>query len=53
MFESAHPLFRANPGFYSVSYDVSPDGNKFIINTAPEERTAPITIVENWLSDLR
>jgi Tol biopolymer transport system component len=51
-FESARPLFRANPGFYNVSYDVSPDGSKFIVNTAPEERTAPITVVENWLSDL-
>lgn len=52
-FKSPRPLFRANPGFYSVSYDVSPDGNRFIINTAPEERTAPITVVENWLSDLK
>jgi DNA-binding winged helix-turn-helix (wHTH) protein/Tol biopolymer transport system component len=51
-FQSARPLFRANPGFYSVSYDVSPNGNKFVVNTAPEERTAPITVVENWLSDL-
>lgn len=50
--ESARPLFQANPGFYSVSYDVSPDGNRFIINTAPEERAAPITVVANWLSDL-
>ena len=52
VFESARPLFRANPGFYNVSYDVSPDGSKFIVNTAPEERTAPITVVENWLSDV-
>jgi hypothetical protein len=22
-----------------------------IINTAPQEKTAPITVVENWLSD--
>ena len=47
------PLFRANPGFYNVSYDVSPDGTKFIVNTAPEERTAPITVVGHWLSDLK
>ena len=52
-FEPARPLFRANPGFYSVSYDVSPDGNRFVVNTAPEERTAPITVVENWLSDMK
>jgi Tol biopolymer transport system component len=47
-----HPLFRINPGNnYDTSYDVSPDGSRFIINTAPKERTAPITLVENWLSD--
>jgi len=51
-FESPHSLFHASPGFYNVSYDVSPDGAKFIINSAPEERTAPITVVQNWLADL-
>ncbi len=48
-----HPLFRANPGFYDSSYDVSLDGKKFMINTAPQEKAAPITVVENWPSDLR
>lgn len=47
----SRPLFRANPGFYNLSYDVSPDGARFIVNTAPEQRAAPITVVENWLSD--
>jgi hypothetical protein len=50
-----HPLFRATPlldNFY-YSYDVSPDGNRFIINTAAEERSAPITLVENWPSDFK
>jgi len=51
-FESPRSLFHASPGFYNVSYDVSPDGAKFIINSAPEERTAPITVVQNWLADL-
>ena len=50
-FEPGRPLFRANPGFYRISYDALPDGSKFVINTAPQERTAPITVVENWLSD--
>jgi eukaryotic-like serine/threonine-protein kinase len=52
-FEAGHPLFRANPGFYGISYDVSPEGSRFIINTAPQEKTAPITVVENWLSDFK
>ena len=50
-FEPGRPLFRANPGFYRISYDVSPDGSRFIVNTAPQERTAPITVVENWVTD--
>jgi len=30
-------------------YDVSADGKRFILNTAPAEgRTAPITVVLNW-----
>jgi Tol biopolymer transport system component len=44
-------LFQANPAFYSFSFDVSPDGNRFIVNTAAPEITAPITLVENWPSD--
>jgi len=50
-FKTGRALFKANPSFYSLAYDVSPDGNRFIINTAPQEKTAPITVVENWLSD--
>lgn len=50
-FETGRPLFRANPSFYSLAFDVSPDGRRFIINTAPQEKTAPITVVDNWLSD--
>ena len=50
-FDTGRALFRANPSFYSLAYDVAPYGRRFIINTAPQEKTAPITIVENWLSD--
>jgi DNA-binding winged helix-turn-helix (wHTH) protein/Tol biopolymer transport system component len=44
-------LFQANPAFYSFPFDVSPNGNRFIVNTAAPETTAPITLVENWPSD--
>lgn len=50
---SQHALFRFNPGFYNISYDVSPDGNRFIINTAPQEKAAPVTVVENWLASFK
>jgi hypothetical protein len=51
----AHPLFRTNPPLtsYRFSYDVLPDGSRFIVNTAAPERAAPITLVENWLSDFK
>ena len=45
-------LFHVNPSFYSTAYDVSPDGSRFIVNSAPQDRAAPITVVENWRSDL-
>jgi len=53
---AAHALFHANPTpstHYQSCYDVSPDGSRFIINTAAAERTAPITLVENWFSDFK
>jgi hypothetical protein len=31
-------------------YAVSADGERFLINTAVEEPTAPITLVLNWKS---
>ena len=46
-----HSLFHVNPSSNGNTYDVSPDGSRFIVNTAPQERAAPITVVENWQSD--
>ena len=55
------PLFRAsvlggNGGAAGSAWrwDVSPDGQRFLINTALEEVTAsPVTIVLNWQSGLK
>jgi eukaryotic-like serine/threonine-protein kinase len=53
----ARPLFRPIPGisrYPGYPYDVSLDGSKFIIALGtPPETTAPITLVENWLSDFK
>jgi len=49
----ARPLFHANPGYTFLPYVVTAKGNKFIIVTAPPEKAAPITLVENWPSDFR
>ena len=34
-------------------YDVSPDGQRFLVNTAVERDPAPVTVVLNWTSALR
>jgi eukaryotic-like serine/threonine-protein kinase len=55
--EAPRPLFRTQitavaDGFYQ--YDVSADGQKFIINTrATEQAPAPITILVNWEAELK
>jgi Tol biopolymer transport system component len=44
---SANPIARS-------SFDVTADGQRFIINNLPEEASsAPITVVVNWTSDLK
>jgi hypothetical protein len=57
---AARPLFRPtppkipNPNSPSLVYDVSRDGSRFVFDVgAPPETTAPITLVENWLSDFK
>ena len=51
------PLFRdAHVAFTGVGYqyDVSADGQRFLINTSPEQATsAPITVVLNWTAGLK
>jgi hypothetical protein len=35
-------------------YDVSADGQRFLINTLPEQvGSAPITVVVNWMAGMR
>jgi eukaryotic-like serine/threonine-protein kinase len=49
------PLFATRTTFgFRYSYDVSPDGQRFLINTVPEQATsAPITVVLNWTAGLK
>jgi serine/threonine protein kinase/Tol biopolymer transport system component len=46
---AARPLFEIRPrsGFGAV-YDVSPDGQRFLVNTMAESTSTPITLVVNW-----
>jgi dipeptidyl aminopeptidase/acylaminoacyl peptidase len=34
-------------------YGVPADGQRFLINTAPEQSSAPITVVFNWTAELK
>jgi hypothetical protein len=47
------PLFRmrvggAQPRNSGPQYVVSPDGQRFLINSLAEEVAAPITVILNW-----
>jgi len=44
------PLFELHPRIgLGNAYDVSADGQRFLVNTLVEESTsAPITLVVNW-----
>jgi serine/threonine protein kinase/Tol biopolymer transport system component len=50
------PLFRTRIKSLDIffQYDVSPDGQRFLVNTLPEgEQRDEITVVQNWTSDLK
>jgi hypothetical protein len=47
------PLFATQVGgvlqtVYKQQYMVSPDGQRFLMNTVTEEATSPITVILNW-----
>ena len=49
-------LFRSRIKSLDVGfqYDVSPDGNRFLVNEVPEEKQAQsITVVQNWTAELK
>lgn len=52
-----HPLFRfsnpvGNVGILSP-YDVSADGQRFVLIVTPQQATTPITLVTNWTEELK
>lgn len=46
-------LFRIDQPHDTFPYDVAPDGRRFILNTPAPEGNAPLTLVENGLSDFK
>jgi Tol biopolymer transport system component/predicted Ser/Thr protein kinase len=57
-FGAPQPLFSFRPALRifrqgMIAYDVSPDGNKFLLNAAADENTRPLTLVINWSAELK
>ena len=48
------PLFETRPIRMGTVYDVFSDGRRFLVNTRIEpEVSSPITLVANWMKDMR
>jgi Tol biopolymer transport system component len=47
------PLFKGFPAGVAFPYDVSPDGQRFLVNSAQETGTEPFTLVADWKELLR
>ena len=57
---AVRPLFQTRAragvrfGFVNYSYDVSADGQRFLVNTMPDESAStPVTVVVNWTAELK
>ena len=35
-----------------IGYDVAPDGQRFLLNTAADENIRPLTLLLNWDAEL-
>jgi eukaryotic-like serine/threonine-protein kinase len=51
-------LFPVHPSLRTyrsgmIDFDVSPDGKRFLLNSAADENTRPLTLVVNWMAALK
>ena len=44
----ARPLFKESLARFAFPYDVSPDGQRFLVNGFSDIGTSPLTLVVNW-----
>ena len=49
---SVAPLFSVNPKPVGWAYDVTPDGQRFIVNSLGDEGRRPLVLVTDWASGL-
>ena len=50
---SVTPLFSVNPKPMGWAYDVTPDGQRFIVNSLGDEGRRPLVLVTDWASGLQ
>jgi hypothetical protein len=51
---AVRPLFDTRQAGVRYAYDVTADGQRFLVNTAVEKAdAAPITVVVNWTAGMR
>jgi serine/threonine protein kinase len=46
-------LFAAPVSPFAISYDVTPDGKRFVMSVAPDEENLPLTLMSNWTTKLK
>jgi hypothetical protein len=46
-------LFAAPVNPFSITYDVTPDGKRFVMSMVPEEESLPLTVMFNWTTKLK
>ena len=51
--DSVRPLFTVNAPLGGGSYDVAPDGQRFLVNAFSEQEQAPLSLVVNWTTLVR
>jgi serine/threonine protein kinase len=47
------PLYDIGPTAGQIGYDVSPDGQRILVNTPAESDASPITVILNWPAELK
>jgi eukaryotic-like serine/threonine-protein kinase len=52
--EDLHPLFQLDmPNFADANFDVSRDGQRFVVLTADRAKSSSITLLTNWTATLK
>jgi hypothetical protein len=46
-------LFAAPVSPYAITFDVTPDGKRFVMNVVTEEESVPLTVMFNWTTKLK